>query len=134
MRKICVLFLIAAAFFGFSANLDSQTVAKEGKAWFDAHPEAPEINVRGYWYDKKWGDIVLNQFKGNREVTGNVGVYKIVGIVSGRQVYFLFTYYQNIIEYSAVLTADGDSILDGSYWSGLVREDVKGTPMFMKQK
>jgi hypothetical protein len=113
---------------GLSAgNLDTK-----GKAWLTAHSEAAAINVNGDWRAKEWGTIVLKQADGSRDVTGYGDGWDITGIVSGKQVFLLFSHHGGVA-YSAVLTSEGDKNLNGSYSKGFMDEKAKGRPMEMEK-
>ena len=51
-------------------------------------------------------------------------------MVSGNHVYLLFSSYGDVT-YSAVLTAAGDKVLDGSFSKGLKADNAKGKPMHL---
>lgn len=114
-------------------TLNAAKVDKQGKTWLSAHSDPPTINVNGFWHDQAWGTIVLNQAEGKAEVTGRGDNWDVTGVVSGNQVYLLFSSRGNIA-YSAVLTAVNDTTLDGKYDSGLMKENKKGRAMHMTKK
>ena len=57
--------------------------------------------MNGNWYAKEWGKIVLNQVKDGRDLTGRGDGWDITGVVSGKQVFLIFSSRGNIA-YSAV--------------------------------
>jgi hypothetical protein len=105
---------------------------RAGKTWLDGHTEPAALNVNGTWHGGEWGDYVLNQPQGSRELRGssNKDKWDIHGVVSGNHVYLIFSSYGDVA-YSAVLTATGDKILDGSFSKGLKAEDANGKPMHL---
>jgi hypothetical protein len=106
---------------------------RAGKSWLDGHTEPPAINVNGTWHGSDWGEMDLNQTGGNRELKGKCDKWDINGVVSGNHVYLLFSSYGDVA-YSAVLTAAGDKVLDGSFSKGLKAEDTNGKPMHLFKK
>jgi hypothetical protein len=103
---------------------------RAGKTWLDGQTELAAINVNGTWHGSEWGDFILHQTQGSRELKGNCDKWDINGVVSGNRVYLLFSSYGDVT-YSAVLTAAGDKVLDGSYSKGLKAEDTNGKPMHL---
>jgi hypothetical protein len=103
---------------------------RAGKTWLDGQTELAAINVNGTWHGSEWGDFILHQTQGSRELKGNCDKWDIHGVVSGNRVYLLFSSYGDVT-YSAVLTAAGDKVLDGSYSKGLKAEDTNGKPMHL---
>jgi hypothetical protein len=103
---------------------------RAGKTWLDGQTELAAINVNGTWHGSEWGDFILHQTQGSRELKGNCDKWDIHGVVSGNHVYLLFSSYGDVM-YSAVLTAAGDKVLNGSYSKGLKAEDTNGKPMHL---
>jgi len=66
--------------------------------------DPPEINITGKWRDTAgtgmltWGEGFLTQDQ--NKVTGVIGDYNVIGIVSGKKVYLVFLY-RNRIYYTA---------------------------------
>lgn len=104
--------------------------ARAGKTWLDGHTEPAAINVNGTWHGGDWGELVLNQAEGNRALKGQCEKWDVHGVVSGNRVFLLFSSYGDVA-YSAVLTAAGDKVLDGSFSKGLKAEDTKGKTMHL---
>jgi len=120
-----ILILVA----GLSAgNLDTK-----GKAWLAAHNDPAAINVKGDWYAKEWGKIILNQAEGSKDVTGSGDGWEITGVVSGKQVFLLFSN-RGRVTYSAELTSQSDGSLDGSYTKGFMGDKSKGKSMHLTKK
>ena len=122
----------------FSTSLAAAKVEVEGKAWLDAQKDPAEINVNGAWDSDEWGALHLSQSEGSREVSGNGGGYLIVGVVSGKRLFLLFSE-DHTVEYCATLSPNGENSLAGTYsnrksrvHSGLCQE--KSRPMNMKKQ
>ncbi|MGA2739288.1 MAG: hypothetical protein ABSG65_17845 [Bryobacteraceae bacterium] len=120
MRRIAAVtvFLAGLAFLPAS-QLPSQKVAGKGREWLDSKTDPAEINVNGTWYGGVWGRVILKQAEGSREVTGTGDEWDILGIVSGRNLYLLFSH-KGHIAYSAELSQDGPNALAGRYADGLL--------------
>ncbi|MGA2644444.1 MAG: DUF2846 domain-containing protein [Candidatus Sulfotelmatobacter sp.] len=104
--------------------------ARAGKTWLDGHTEPAAINVNGTWHGGDWGKLVLNQTEGSPALKGQCDKWDVNGVVSGNRVFLLFSSYGDVV-YSAVLTAAGDKVLDGSFSKGLKAEDTKGKTMHL---
>jgi hypothetical protein len=122
----------------FPTSLTAAKVEVEGKAWLDSQKDPAAINVNGAWDSDEWGAFHLSQAEGSREVSGNGGGYEIVGVVSGKRLFLLFSE-SHTVEYCATLSPDGESTLSGTYsnrksrvHSGLCQE--KSRPMNMKKR
>ena len=96
--------------------------------------DPPEINITGKWRDTAgtgmltWGEGFLNQDQ--NKVTGVIGDYNVIGIVSGKKVYLVFLYRDRIyytarLELSQQLAQDE---LVGSYFKGKETKQVKAYP------
>jgi len=113
----------------FISAASAQRVEKEGKAWLDTCPDAAAtMNVTGVWNDPKWGNISLNQHQDSRRVIGSGDGWDISGVVSGNSVCLLFSF-RDKISFSAKLTAEGTTQLNGTYVKGLLSDKSKTTPM-----
>ena len=97
-----------------STSLLGAKAEVEGKAWLDAQKDPAEMNVNGTWDSEEWGDFHLVQAEGSRDVTGNGGDYKIVGVVSGKRLFLLFVDDHNV-DYRATLSPNGEKSLIGTY-------------------
>ncbi len=92
--------------------------------------EPPEINITGKWRDAQgtgaftWGEGHLRQEQ--NKVTGAIGDYNIIGIVSGKRVYLVFLY-KNSVYYTARLEMS-NNLLIGNYFKGKDKEQKKGYP------
>jgi len=128
MRKSLFLLLPVGMVLILAVGLSARNLETKGKAWLDAHSEAAAINVNGDWHAKEWGKIVLNQAQGSRELTGRGDGWDITGVVSGKQVVLLFSHHGGVA-YSAQLTSEGETSLNGSYSRGFMGEKTKGKSM-----
>jgi hypothetical protein len=133
MRKRLFLLSLVATIFILVQGLSAGNLNTKGKAWLDAHSEAAAINVKGDWYAKEWGKIILNQAEGSRDVTGTGDGWEITGVVSGKQVFLLFSN-RGQVNYSAELTSQSDGSLDGSYSKGFMGDKSKGKSMHLTKK
>ena len=121
-------------------SLSAGTVEDRGKAWLDAQKDPAAINVDGTWISDEFGDLHLSQDAGSRDVQGAGGGYGLMGIVSGKSLYLLFTSGRTV-EYCAVLSSGSGNSLSGTYsnrvsrlrfGSGLCQE--KSRRMYMSKK
>ncbi|MGB9204024.1 MAG: hypothetical protein WCB94_08605 [Terriglobales bacterium] len=133
MKKSLFLLLAVSVVLILAVGLSAKNLETKGKAWLDAHSEAAAVNVNGDWHAKEWGKIVLNQAQGTRDVTGRGDGWDITGVVSGRQVFLLFSSHRTVV-YSAELTAESDSSLNGSYSKGFMSEKTKGKSMHLTKQ
>jgi len=122
----------------FPTSLAAARVEVEGKAWLDAQKDPPAMNVNGGWDSDEWGVFHLTQAEGSREVSGNGGGYEIVGVVSGKRLFLLFSE-KHTVEYCATLSPNRENSLAGTYsnrksrlHSGLCQESSR--PMNMTRK
>jgi hypothetical protein len=104
--------------------------ARAGKSWLDEHTEPVAINASGTWHGSDWGELVLSQTQGSRELRGRCDKWDINGVASGNHVYLLFSSYGDVA-YSATLVATSDKVLDGSYSKGLKAEGSNGKTMHL---
>ena len=130
MKKRFSLFLPLTMVLFLAAPMVAGDLATKGKAWLDPHTQPATINVNGEWHETEWGLVVLNQAQGSRDVTGRGDGWDITGVVSGNQVFLLFTH-KDKVNYSATLTSDGDKSLKGSYSRGFMGEKTKTRPMHL---
>jgi hypothetical protein len=128
MKRLIVVLCVLAA--GLAAPLFGQKVDRQGKIWLDAKHDAVEVNVNGTWTSKSWGRVVLNQAAGARDIVGTGDGWDVLGAVSGKQVYLIFSSRGRIM-YSAELTADGPDTLNGGYCRGLLFPGSKTKPMHL---
>jgi hypothetical protein len=133
MKKGLFLLLAVSVVLLLAVGLSARNLDTKGKAWLDAHSEAAAINVNGNWHAKEWGKIVLNQAEGSRDLTGRGDGWDITGVVSGKQVFLLFSSRGTVV-YSAELTLESDNSLDGSYTKGFMREKTKGKTMHLTKQ
>lgn len=113
-----------------AVRLNAKDLDTKGKAWLGAHSDAAAVNVNGSWHAKEWGKIVLIQAQGSRDVTGDGDGWDITGVVSGKQVFLLFSH-KGKVNYSAELTSQDDNSLRGSYSRDFMSEKTKTKPMLM---
>ena len=133
MRKSLFLLFAVSVVLILAVGLCAKNLDTKGKAWLDAHSEAAAINVNGDWHAKEWGKIVLNQAQGSRDVTGRGDGWDITGVVSGKQVFLLFSSRGTVV-YSAELTSESDTSLNGSYSKGFMSEKTKGKSMHLTKQ
>jgi hypothetical protein len=123
LLSVCMVFVLAV-------NLNAKDLDTKGKAWLGAHSDAAAVNVNGSWHAKEWGKIVLIQAQGSRDVTGDGDGWDITGVVSGKQIFLLFSH-KGKVNYSAELTSQDDNSLKGSYSRDFMSEKTKTKPMLM---
>ena len=130
MKKPFSLLSPVAVVLILAVGLSAGDLETKGKAWLDAHSETAAINVNGNWHAKEWGKIVLIQAQGSRDVTGDGDGWDITGVVSGKQIFLLFSH-KGKVNYSAELTSQDDNSLKGSYSRDFMSEKTKTKPMLM---
>jgi hypothetical protein len=113
-----------------AVGLNAKDLDTKGKAWLGAHSDAAAVNVNGSWHAKEWGTIVLRQAPDSRDLTGDGDGWDITGVVSGKQVFLLFSHKAKV-NYSAKLTSQDDNSLNGSYSRDFMSEKTKTKPMLM---
>jgi hypothetical protein len=118
-----VALLVGVASFT-SSSLFAQKVEIEGKAWLEAKTGPPEINVNGSWASEDWGAVLLNQTQGSREVTGASDNWEISGVVSGKEVFLLFSS-KGRVGYSAELSLEQANTLTGHCFDGMPSQGAK---------
>jgi hypothetical protein len=130
MKKHFSLLLPVGMVLMLAVGLSAKDLETKGKAWLGTHSEPAAINVNGSWHAKEWGKIVLIQAQGSRDVTGDGDGWDITGVVSGKQVFLLFSH-KDKVNYSAELTSQDDNSLKGSYSRNFMDEKTKNKPMLM---
>jgi hypothetical protein len=130
MKKHSFLLLPVGIVLIVAVGLNAKDLDTKGKAWLGPHTEAAAINVNGSWHAKEWGTIVLTQAQGSRDVAGDGDGWDITGVVSGKQVFLLFSH-KGKVNYSAELTSQADNSLNGFYSRGFMDEKTKHKPMLM---
>ena len=130
MKKHISLFWPVAVVLILSVGLSAKDLDTKGKAWLDVHSEAAAVNVNGNWHEKDWGAVVLLQAEGSRDVTGDGDGWAITGVVSGKQIFLLFSQ-KGSVAYTAELTWESDKSLNGSYAKGFMGEKTKNRPMHL---
>ena len=138
MKQLAFAVILLLLCISFPTSLGAAKVEVEGKAWLDSQKDPAEINVNGVWDSEEWGAFHLTQSEGSREVSGNGDGYQIVGVVSGKRLFLLFSE-RHTVEYCATLSPNGENSFAGTYsnrksrlHSGLCQE--KSRPMNMKKK
>jgi hypothetical protein len=131
-KKLNVLLPIILVVFVVAVS-QAARVDKEGKEWLGRHTDPAAINVNGFWYEAHWGTISLEQAQDASAVKGSGDGWDVTGVVSGKQVYLLFSN-KGSIEYSAILAPSSDTVLDGGYTRGLMSEHATGKTMHMIRK
>lgn len=131
MKSTTVLFLALSLVIVISSTSGA---AKEEDPWLWLNKisggEPPEIDVNGKWRDTEgagtfsWGEGYLRQEQ--NKVTGVIGDYSVIGIVSGKKVYLVFLY-KNSVYYTARLEIS-NNLLTGNYFKGKDKEQRKGYP------
>ena len=137
-RTLAVTLLLLLLCISFPTLLGAAKVEVEGKAWLDSQKDPAELNVNGVWDAEDWGALHLTQAEGSRDVTGNGDGYDILGVVSGKRLFLLFSE-KHTVEYCATLSPNGENKLAGTYsnrksrlHSGLCQESSR--PMNMTRK
>jgi hypothetical protein len=130
MKKYFVRLLPLGMVLLLAVSVSAGDLQTKGKAWLDAHSDAAAMNVNGAWHSKDWGKVVLIQAQGSRDLTGDGDRWDITGVVSGKQVFLLFSY-KGKVAYSAELTSQQDNNLNGSYSRGFMNDKTKHKPMLM---
>lgn len=130
MKKHFSLLLAAGVVLIFAVGVSAGDLRTKGKAWLDPHKDPAEINVNGKWHEKAWGRVTLIQAPGSRDVTGDGDGWDITGVVSGKQVFLLFSHHGKV-NYSAQLTSEADGSLSGTYSRGFMNEKSKGRSMHL---
>jgi hypothetical protein len=133
MKKGLLLLLAVSVVLMLAVGLSAKNLDTKGKAWLDAHSDAAAINVNGDWHAKEWGKVVLNQAQGSRDLTGRGDGWDITGVVSGKQIFLLFSNRGTVV-YSAELNSESDTSLNGSYSKGFMSEKTKGKPMHLTKQ
>jgi hypothetical protein len=124
-KKHFSLVLPLAMVLVLTVGLSAGDIETKGKTWLGSHSDAAAINVNGSWHEKEWGTVTLTQSEGSRDVTGDGDRWDITGVVSGNQVFLLFSH-KGKVTYTAKLTSQSDGSLDGSYLKGFLDDKSKG--------
>jgi hypothetical protein len=130
MTKWPSLVLPLALVLALSIGLSAGDLDTKGKAWLGTHNDAAAINVNGSWHSKDWGTVTLIEAQGSRDVSGDGDGWDITGVVSGKQVFLLFSQ-KGKVNYSAKLTSETETSLNGSYARGFLEEKSKVKPMLL---
>jgi hypothetical protein len=129
--KLAIVFLVLSLIFVVSFPVGAK---EDPWIWLTkiSGNEPPEVNITGKWRDTAgtgmltWGEGFLRQDQ--NKVTGVIGDYNVIGIVSGKKVYLVFLY-RDRIYYTARLELSGNQDeLAGSYFKAGDKEQVKPYP------
>jgi hypothetical protein len=138
MKRLTFAVTLLSLCISFPTSLAAAKVEVEGKAWLDSQKDPAELNVNGAWDADEWGTLHLTQSEGSRDVKGNGDGYDIVGVVSGKRLFLLFSE-KHTVEYCATLSPNGENSFAGTYsdrksrlHSGLCQESSR--PMNMTRK
>ncbi len=131
MRSLSIVFLTVSLIFVISCSIGvlNQT---EVDPWLNtiSGDKPAEIDITGKWHDEygstffRWGEGYLRQEQ--NKVSGVIGDYNIEGIVSGKIVYLVLLYKNNVY-YTARLEMFQGS-LRGNYFRGNDKKQTKGYP------
>ncbi len=132
MRTFTVVFLTVSIIFVITFTSGAAKQEDDPWLWLNkiSGGEPPEINITGKWRDTEgtgtftWGEGDLRQEQ--NKVTGVIGDYNIIGIVSGKKVYLVFLY-RDKVYYTARLEMS-QNLLTGNYFKGKDKEQTKGYP------
>ena len=133
MRPFVIIFLTLSLIFVISSTSGA---AKQGEddlwLWLNkiSGGEPPQIDITGKWRDAQgtgtftWGEGHLRQEQ--NKISGAIGDYNVIGIVSGKKVYLVFlnsgrVYYRARLEMS-------QDLLTGNYFTAKDKELIKGYP------
>jgi hypothetical protein len=128
----CFVAIVAGLVLYAPSGMLAKEKPNEATSWLAAHTDPAKINVSGTWNSEKWGDIVLYRDAASGQLKGHADEWHIRGVVSGNRVFLLFTSFGEV-NYSAILTADSDGTLDGSYSKRLMSEGDRGVPMHLRR-
>ena len=132
MRSFIMMLLIFSLIFVISSTSGAAKQEDDPWLWLNkiSGGEPPEIDITGKWRDTQgtgtftWGEGHLRQEQ--NKVTGVIGDYNVIGIVSGKKVYLVFLY-KNRVYYTARLEMSQD-LLAGYYFNPKDTEQKKGYP------
>jgi len=133
MRSFTVVFLAFLLIVVISST--SGAAKQEDDLWLWLNKisggEPPLIDITGKWRDTQgtgfftWGEGHLRQEQ--NKVTGVIGDYNVIGIVSGKKVYLVFLSGGKVY-YTARLEMFQD-LLTGNYFKAKDKEQKKGYPL-----
>jgi hypothetical protein len=133
MRKIFLLFLLTATSIVCFA-CGGGVPMSVGEQWLSNQTGDPSVNVDGDWIASEWGKMTFKQCEGCREVSGSTeDGWNIRGVVTGNSVSLLF-FYEQEVDYSAILHAKSEDELIGSYMPGVVTDkNAQTLPIQLKK-
>lgn len=132
MRSFIVVFLSLSLIFVISSTSGAAKQEEDPWPWLNkiSGSEPPEIDITGKWRDTQgtgsftWGEGHLRQEQ--NKVSGVIGEYNVIGIVSGKKVYLVFLY-RDRVYYTARLELS-QNLLTGNYFKAKDKEQKKGYP------
>ena len=132
MKSFTTVFLTLVLIFVISSTSGAAKQEEDPWLWLNkiSGGEPPQIDITGKWRDAQgaglmtWGEGHLRQEK--NKVTGVIGDYNVIGIVSGKKVYLVFLY-RGSVYYTARLEISQD-LLTGNYFKAKDKELIKGYP------
>ena len=132
MRSFTIAFLALSLIVVISST--SGAAKQEDDPWLWLNKiwggEPPQIDITGKWRDAQgtgtftWGEGHLRQEQ--NKISGAIGDYNVIGIVSGKKVYLVFLY-RGTVYYRARLEMSQD-LLTGNYFKAKDKELIKGYP------
>ncbi len=135
MRSFLTLFIILSLVFVIScASRSIRQTETDPWLWLItiSGGKPPEIDITGKWHDAHaqgsywfgWGEGYLRQEQ--NKISGAIGSYNIIGVVSGKIVYLVFLS-GGTVYYTARLEMFQD-LLTGNYFKANDKEQRKGYP------
>ncbi len=132
MRSFTIMFLTLSLIFVILSTSGAAKQEEDAWIWLNkiSGGEPHEIDITGKWRDTQgtgtftWGEGHLRQEQ--NKVTGVIGDYNVIGIVSGKKVYLVFLY-RDRVYYTARLEMSQD-LLTGNYFKPKDKEQKKGYP------
>ena len=133
MKKIFLIFLLTVTSMVCYA-CGGGVPLSNGLQWLANQTGEPSINVDGDWIASEWGKMTFSQCEGCRDVSGSTADgWNISGVVTGNKVSLLF-FYEQEVDYSAILHAKSEDELTGGYVPGVFNDkNVQTVPMQLKR-
>ncbi len=132
MRSFTTVFSALLIIFVISSTSGAARQEDDPWLWLNkiSGGSPPEVNITGKWRDAQgtglmtWGEGHLRQEQ--NKVSGDIGDYNVIGIVSGKKVYLVFLY-RGTVYYTARLEMSQD-LLTGNYFKAKDKEQKTGYP------
>jgi hypothetical protein len=132
MKSFTTMLLTLVLIFVISSTSGAAKQEDDPWLWLNkiSGGKPPEIDITGKWRDTQgtglmtWGEGHLRQEQ--NKISGAIGDYNIIGIVSGKTVYLVFLY-RDRVSYTARLEMSQD-LLTGNYFNAKDKEQKKGYP------